>query len=215
MRHISGLDLNISFLLIQTILNPQLIVLLKGIRGLAWIKFLTQSLQINGLRMTFLELLSSSGNLFLSQSTHPIHFLFQCAICAGYLNFVFWGWIHQAVPICIRLIRFWYRIKDHRWARPLGSLLTGINGKMCSVRGFHSLQFSLLYDIRISSDWGLFYRKHFPDRMCCYHFLRLSPLESTSILSNLLSIAMIYRNNKSFVDVCIIANNLIFVHIIS
>lgn len=35
MRHISGLDLNISFLLIQTILNPQLIVLLKGIRELA------------------------------------------------------------------------------------------------------------------------------------------------------------------------------------
>ena len=91
MRHISGLDLNISFLLIQTILNPQLIVLLKGIRGLARIKFLTQSLQINGLRMTSLELLSSSGNLFLSRSTHPIHFLFQCAICAGYLNFVFWG----------------------------------------------------------------------------------------------------------------------------
>ena len=51
--------------------------------------------------------------------------------------------------------------------------------------------------------------------MCYYYFLRLSPLESTSILSNLLSIAMIYRNNKSFVDVCIIANILIFVNIIS
>ena len=51
--------------------------------------------------------------------------------------------------------------------------------------------------------------------MYCYDFLRLSPLESTSILSNSLSIAVIYRNNKLFVDGCIIANFLKFVNIIS
>ena len=168
--------------------------------------FLAHDLRICDLRVTQVELSSRQTTSFCSGlRSRPAPDVWT--LSSG-------GWIHQAMPLCIRLIR-----SDIEAKTPVNMtgdpMLTEINGKMCSVRGFCSLQFSLLYDNRISSGWGLFYRKHLPDRMCCYHFPRLCPLESTSILFHSLSIAVIYRNNKLFVDGCIIANILIFVNIIS